>query len=109
MTQLMRPDATAVRRVDDVPPTLTDSQVLEFCKTGILALTEVIPDSTNDWVFDYIEDNCRSGDPLVTDVNALLLEERFVEGVASFLRCPFQGCYGRGLLEIPVPESIPSL
>ena len=30
------------------------------------------------------------------------------KGVASFLRCPFQGCYGRGLLEIPVPESIPS-
>ena len=81
MTQLMRPDATAVRRADDVPPTLTDSQVLEFCKTGVLALTGVIPDSTNDWVFDYIEDNCRSRDPLVTDVNALLSEERFVEEV----------------------------
>ena len=32
--------------------------------------------------------------------------ERLIEtGVALFLRCPSLGC---GLLEVPVPESIPS-
>ena len=30
-------------------------------------------------------------------------------GVTSILRCHFQVCYGRGLLQVPAPESIPSL
>ena len=41
----------ALRAADNVKPTLTDEEVLEFCKTGILTLEGVIPDSTNRWIF----------------------------------------------------------
>ena len=81
MTQLMKPEATKVRRADEATPaTLTDSQVLEFCRTGVHALEGAIPDSTNEWVFDYVEENC-ARNPLLTDANALLGEERFIEEV----------------------------
>ena len=82
MTQLLRPEASELRRADDATqPTLTDSQVLEFCKTGLHTLEGIIPDATNGWVFDYIEENCCTSNPLLTDVNALLKEQRFIEEV----------------------------
>ena len=37
----------------DCPPTLTDSQVLEFCKTGLLRLDTIVPDEINKRVFQY--------------------------------------------------------
>ena len=81
MTQLLRPETSQIRRAGDATPaTLTDSEVLEFCRTGILALEGVIPDSTNQWVFEYVEDKC-AHDPQLTDTNALLGEERFIEEV----------------------------
>ena len=46
----------ALRAADNVKPTLTDEEVLEFCKTGILTLEGVIPDSTNRWVFEYLDE-----------------------------------------------------
>ena len=37
----------------DCKPTLTDSQVLEFCANGYLMLEEVVPDETNRRSVDY--------------------------------------------------------
>ena len=40
--------APAARRAaNDIRPTLKDEEVLEFCRTGILTLEGVIPESTN--------------------------------------------------------------
>ena len=35
----------ALRATDNIKATLTDEEVLEFCKTGILTLEGVIPDA----------------------------------------------------------------
>ena len=43
------------RTVTAVKPTLNDHDVLEFCKNGFLALKGVIPQSTNDWVFEQLD------------------------------------------------------
>ena len=37
------------------PPTLTDNQVLEFCKTGLLRLDAIVPDEINKRVFQYCD------------------------------------------------------
>lgn len=42
-------------RTYDCPPTLTDSQVLEFCKKGFLMLEGVVPDEINRRTFEYLE------------------------------------------------------
>ena len=42
-------------RAGPVAPTIGDSEVLEFCKTGLLTLEAVIPESTNQWVRAYLE------------------------------------------------------
>ena len=39
----------------DCPPTLTDNQVLEFCKTGLLRLDAIVPDEINKRVFQYCD------------------------------------------------------
>ena len=39
----------------DCPPTLTDSQVLEFCRTGLLRLDAVVPNEINKRVFQYCD------------------------------------------------------
>ncbi len=46
---------TAFERYYDCPPTLTDSQVLEFCKTGFLLLPGVVPDDVNRRSLEYCE------------------------------------------------------
>ncbi len=57
-------------------PTLTDSQVLEFCKSGILRLERVVPDEINRRVYDYLgEHPIREPSELLTD------EPWFVENV----------------------------
>ena len=43
------------RTVTGIKPTLNDHDVLEFCKNGFLALKGVIPQSTNDWVFEQLD------------------------------------------------------
>ena len=81
MSELLKPKDTAVRRAGgDVRPTLTDSQVLEFCKTGIFALEAAIPEATNSWVAEYIEREV-DRDPQAITQNNLLAEERFVREV----------------------------
>ena len=64
----------ALRAADNVKPTLTDEEVLEFCKTGILTLEGVIPDSTNRWVFEYLDEE--GADP-----HQLVRDERFIDEV----------------------------
>ena len=41
----------------DCVPTLTDDQVLEFCKQGFLLLEGVVPDEINRRTFEYLEKN----------------------------------------------------
>ena len=43
-------------RTYDCEPTLTDSQVLEFCKKGFLMLEGVVPDEINRRTVDYLEE-----------------------------------------------------
>ncbi len=57
-------------------PTLTDSQVLEFCKAGILRLERVVPDEINRRVYEYLDEHpIREPSELLTD------EPWFVENV----------------------------
>ena len=64
--------------VAGVKPTLADHDVLQFCKTGFLVLEGVIPDSTNEWVYEYMDrENAAAGSPMSGIAN----EERFIEEV----------------------------
>ena len=39
----------------DCEPTLTDTQVLEFCKNGFLMLEGVVPEEINRRTFDFVK------------------------------------------------------
>ena len=81
MTDLLRPQKSPARSADEeITPTLTDTQVLEFCKTGILKLEGVIPQSTNQWVREFTDRDI-AHNPLVAIQNKLLDEERFLREV----------------------------
>ena len=56
-------------------PTLTDTQVLEFCKNGFLMLEEVIPEDINRRTFDFM-----AGNPLIMP-SEILREDWFVQNV----------------------------
>ncbi len=62
------------RAPGDIKPTMTDQDVLDFCKKGLFVLEGVIPDRTNHWVSEYLN---QEGN----DSQTLLEEERFVEEV----------------------------
>ena len=61
-----------MKSVNDCEPTLTDTQVLEFCKNGYVMLESVVPDEINRRAFEFIETHGHAG---------LLQEEWFVEEV----------------------------
>ena len=44
-----------VNRTFDCDPTLTDSQVLDYCRDGYLLLQGVVPDAINQWTCDFLE------------------------------------------------------
>ena len=44
-------------RTFDCDPTLTDTQVLEFCKQGTIVLEGVVPDETNHRAFAYLDEH----------------------------------------------------
>jgi len=44
-----------IKRIFDCEPTLTDTQVLEFCKEGHLLLPGVVPEEINQRTRDYLE------------------------------------------------------
>ena len=83
-----------------VKPTLTDHDVLQFCKTGFLVLEGVIPDSTNRWVFEYLD---REDAP----ESALAKHERFI---AEVLLHPAVAGVARSLLGegFALPEKLPN-
>ena len=41
-------------RTFDCQPTLTDSQVLQYCRDGFLQLKGVVPEEINQRTFDYL-------------------------------------------------------
>jgi len=97
----------AQRAAGNVKPTLTDEDVLDFCKTGFLMLEGVIPASTNRWVFAYLDQE--GADPLQLVKNECFIEEVLlhpaVTGVIrSLLGAHFQLPEGMGnhRLEGPV-------
>ncbi len=56
-------------------PTLTDTQVLEFCKNGFLMLEGVVPDEINRRTYDYLEGNTHY------EPTAILQEDWFIDNV----------------------------
>ena len=47
----------------DCPPTLTDSQVIDFCRNGYLMLPGVVPDEINRKVVDYLDNTNSTYEP----------------------------------------------
>ena len=83
----------ALRAADNIKPTLTDEEVLEFCKTGFLTLEGVIPDSTNHWVFEYLDEEGADPHQLVQDerfIDEVLLHPAVAGVVRSLLGAHFQ-------------------
>ena len=63
----------------DCAPTLTDSQVLEFCKYGHLMLEAVVPEETNARCRRWLDEHHAGDGP--AELQELLGEEWFFEGV----------------------------
>ncbi|MDE0428957.1 MAG: phytanoyl-CoA dioxygenase family protein [Caldilineaceae bacterium] len=83
----------ARRAPNDIRPSLTDEEVLEFCKTGILRLEGVIPESTNRWVFDYLDRENADPHDLVRDeyfIDEVLLHPAVAGVIRSLLGAQFQ-------------------
>ena len=71
-------------RTHDCDPTLTDSQVLDFCKTGYLPLEGVVPDDVNQRVVEFMDDHAphiEPGDFANHEPNEILDEDWFIDGV----------------------------
>lgn len=51
----------------DCTPTLTDTQVLEFCRQGFLLLEGVVPDEINRKVFEYFAERPNGGNAGILD------------------------------------------
>ena len=62
------------RAASDIKPTMTDQAVLDFCKTGIHIVEEVIPEATNRWVTEYLDQEGATPNELVRD-------KRYIEEV----------------------------
>jgi hypothetical protein len=60
----------------DCPPTLTDRQVIDFCRNGFLILPGVVPEETNCKVVDYLDHVDSSYEP-----TPIMEQEWFVEDV----------------------------
>ena len=61
----------------DCEPTLTDTQVLDFCKNGFLLLESVVPDEINSRALEYCDANPS------TEPSAILEEDWFAENVIT--------------------------
>ncbi len=64
-----------MRKTYDCVPTLTDSQVLEFCKKGFLMLKGVVPDEINRRTVEYLDTNTHY------EPTEILEEDWFVDNV----------------------------
>ena len=77
----------------DCEPTLTDQQVIEFCKNGILMLEAVVPDDINRRTIEFIDrhpdlhvDRSQTGKREVIAPIEILQEEWFVNNVIKNLQ-----------------------
>ena len=83
-------------RTFDCAPTLTDSQVLEFCRLGYLIIDGVVPDEVNQRTCDYLNGKLPSNPSYIpegftrervdsmqtsNEPSSLLLEDWFNENV----------------------------
>ena len=83
-------------RTFDCEPTLTDSQVLEFCREGYLLLPGVVPDEINQRTCDYLEGKIEANPSFIPagmtaedlarirashEPSTILLEDWFIEYV----------------------------
>ena len=83
----------ARRAANDIRPSLKDEEVLEFCRTGILTLEGVIPESTNRWVFEYLDQEGADPHQLVRDecfIEEVLLHPAVASVIRSLLGVQFQ-------------------
>jgi len=64
-----------ITEIYDCEPTLTDRQVMDFCKNGYLMLSAVVPDNVNRRVVEFLEAD-PSGEPV-----AIMDEPWFVDAV----------------------------
>ena len=62
------------RAATDVKPTMTDQAVLDFCKTGFHMVEGAIPDATNRWVSEYLDQEGAT-------LNELVKDKRYIEEV----------------------------
>ena len=60
----------------DCVPTLTDREVIDFCRNGFLMLPGVVPDDINRQVLDYLDDVDSTHEP-----TPIMRESFFVDGV----------------------------
>ena len=63
------------RKTYDCEPTMTDTEVLEFCKNGYLMLEGVVPDDVNRRTMEYCDQHS------YMEPSGILLEDWFVENV----------------------------
>ena len=71
-------------RTHDCEPTLTDSQVLDFCKTGYLPLEGVVSDDVNQRVVEFMDGHAphiEPGDFANHEPNEILDQDWFIDGV----------------------------
>jgi hypothetical protein len=60
----------------DCPPTLTDRQVIDFCRNGFLIFPGVVPDEINQKVVDFLDNGDSTYEP-----TPIMEQAWFVEGV----------------------------
>ena len=63
------------RKTYDCKPTITDTEVLEFCKNGYLMLEGVVPDEVNRRAMEYCDEHS------YMEPSGILKEDWFVENV----------------------------
>ena len=66
-------------RTHDCKPTLTDSQIIEFCRNGYLMLPGVIPDDINQRVREAMD--AHHAETGKRQIGTLLEQDWFVENV----------------------------
>ena len=81
------------RAASNIKPTMTDQAVLDFCKTGIHIVEEVISEATNRWVTDYLNQEGATPNELVRDkryIEEVLLHPEVAGAARSLLGENFQ-------------------
>jgi len=81
-------------RTHDCPPTLNDSQVLDFCRTGFLMLEGVVADGINKQTLNYLKANeSPTLSPILNEpwfVEAVICNPQTVGAVRSLLGSDFR-------------------